>query len=422
MDAVIDYLPSPLDLSDVEGFSVENSEKKIFRKRVVTEPFSALAFKIVSDPYVDQLAYMRVYSGEIEVGSTVLNARLGKRERISKILIMHSNQREEVKKVGAGEICAVAGLKLVGTGDTLCDQKHPISFESLSFPEPVISIAIEPKSSADSEKLVKALQRLEREDPSFKMSFNPETGQTLISGMGELHLEIIADRLLREFRVAANVGAPQVSYRETITQKSRVEKEFVRETEKLHQYARVVLEVEPLKSESKFVFENKADLFSVPPQFINGVKIGIEEGLQSGAIAGFSVIDVKVTLLGGKFDQANSDEASFKIAASMAVSEAIRNAKPIILQPMMSVEVLVPDEYVSGVITDINSRRAHVSGISQRGSLQCVNAIAPLSGMFGYSTSLRSSTQGRATYTMQFHSYEEVPRNVLEQITGGATW
>ncbi len=419
MDGITRYLPSPLDLPDVEGVSVDGKETPETRRRLPEEPFSALAFKIVSDPYVEQLVYLRIYSGRLDVGTAVLNARLNKRERIAKILIMHSNQREEVSSVSAGDICAVAGLKLVGTGDTLCDQKHPISYESLSFPEPVISVAIEPKTTADSDKIAKALARLEREDPSFKVKYNPETAQTLISGMGELHLEIITDRLLREFKVAANVGSPQVSYRETITKKVKVEKVFERQLEKLSQYAKVVLELSTKDEgcKDRVQFENKLKI-PIPKEFVDGIKLGVEEACESGPIAGFSVLDLKVTLLDVGVDPTNSDEMSFKIASSLATSEGLQKACPILLQPMMRVEVLCPNEYVSSVIMDLNSRKARVNSISYNGDIQCVEAICPLSQMFGYSTSLRSHSQGRATYTMFFDNYEEVSNDVYKKVTG----
>lgn len=418
LDAVIRYLPSPLDIEEVTGFDTDDVEKKLTRKRSVDEPFCGLVFKIVSDPYVGQLAYARVYSGKLKAGEAVLNTRLGKRERVSKILIMHSNQREEVAEVKAGDICAVAGLKFSGTGDTICDQKHPISLEPLVFPAPVISIAIEPKSAADSDKLMKSLERLEREDPSFKVDYNSETGQTLISGMGELHLEIIADRLLREFRVAANVGKPQVAYRETITKRDVSSYLFERETEKLAQFAGVELRVEPLTDSEGLVFENQLAPTEVSKEFVRGIEVGIDEGMQAGPLAGFPMINLRITLLAVKTDPEKSDANAFKVAAAMAFRQAVRQANPILLEPVMRIEVLVPDEYVSNVITDLNSRRSRVNSIGTRGNLQCIDAVAPLSEMFGYSTQLRSVSQGRANYTMRFFKYEQAPRQVLERITG----
>lgn len=418
LDAVTRYLPSPLDLAEVKGFDVKDESKVLTRRRVPEEPFAALAFKIVSDAYVGQLAYARVYSGSIQAGEVVMNARLGKRERISKILQMRANQREEVKSASAGDIVAFAGLKLVGTGDTLCDQNHQISLEPLTFPEPVISIAIEPKSAADSDKLSKALERLEREDPSFNVRFNAETGQTLISGMGELHLEIIADRLMREFNVAANVGNPQVSYREAISKKGRSRYTFERETEKTKQFAEVEVAVEPYEGDEPFIFENKAPETAVPKEILVGVRKGVEEAMQAGPLAGFALINIKVTLLGGKFDPECSDANAFKVAAGSAIREAVRSCEPKLMEPVMAIEVLVPENYMSNVITDINSRRSRVNNIGSKGTLQCVDAVAPLAEMFGYSTQLRSISQGRATYTMRFSHYEEAPAQVKKRITG----
>jgi elongation factor G len=419
LDAVVHYLPSPLDLPDVEGFSIDNHDRIQTRKRTPEENMCALAFKIISDPFVGQLTYIRVYSGKLIAGEVVLNARLDKRERVSKILLMKANQREEVEEAYAGDICALAGLKLVGTGDTLCDQKHPISLEPLVFPEPVISIAIEPKSNADSEKLMKALERLEREDPTFKVKYNAETGQNLISGMGELHLDIITDRLLREFKVGANVGKPQVAYRETITKKVRAEEKFVRETEKSKQYAHVIIDIEASAPGKNFEFVNKAKELEVPKEFALGVEKGLEEAMQAGTIAGFPLINLKVTLVGGSFNGQDSDLNSFKVAATLALREGVRRASPILLEPMMNLEILVPENYLSNVISDINGRKSRINNIGTKNNLQLVQATAPLSEMFGYSTQLRSISQGRATYTMQFSNYEQVSKEVLTRITGG---
>lgn len=419
LDAVIRYLPNPLDFPMVEGFSADDHEKKISRKRSVDEPLVMLAFKIMTDPYVGQLAFVRVYSGKVNVGDTVLNTRVDKRERISKILQMHANQRTEVQTLEAGHIGAVAGLKLVSTGDTLCDQKHPMRLESLDVPEPVISIAIEPKSSADSAKISKALEALEREDPTFKVKMNQETGQTLISGMGELHLEIIVDRLFREFKVAANVGKPQVSYRETITTNSRKDYTFERETEKLHQYARVVLELAPLEGDGNLVFKNQVPDTKINAEFARGVKAGVEEAMQVGTIAGFPVVGLQVTLLDGTVNPETSDANAFKVAASIAMREAMRQGAPTLLEPVMNLEILVPEEYLSGVINDLNSRRAQILNIGMRGHLQKIEAKAPLAEMFGYSTQLRSVSQGRATYTMKFACYEPASKQVIEAISSG---
>ena len=418
LDAVTRYLPSPLDLNDVQGFDPKNEENVVVRKRTASEPLAALAFKIVTDPYVGQLAYIRVYSGSVKVGETVMNTRLGKRERISKILQMRANQREEITVAKAGDICALSGLKFVGTGDTLCDAKNLISLEPLTFPEPVISIAIEPKSAADNAKLEKSLDRLEKEDPSFRVKQNLETGQTLISGMGELHLEIIADRLKREFKVDANVGQPQVSFRETVSSAAKARYTFERETEKSKQFAEVSLKVEPHSGDERFVIENKASTNEIPAEMMAGVRTGIEEAQASGPIAGFPVINLKVTVLGGSFEPDVSEENAFKVAAASALREAIRNADPILMEPMMSLEILVPEDYISNIITDVNARRARVNNIGSKSNLQCVNATAPLSELFGYSTQLRSVSQGRATYTMQFETYEQASDQILKKITG----
>jgi elongation factor G len=418
LDAVVDYLPSPLDLPQVEGVSADDKEERVTRKRVSDEAFSALVFKIATDPFVGQLCYMRVYSGVLDNGEVTLNTRTSKRERIVKIFRMHANHREELTSAEAGDIVAVAGLRQIATGDTLCGQKDPIRFESIVFPEPVISIAIEPKSQADSDKLTKSLDRLMQEDPTFRVAFDSETAQTLISGMGELHLEIIVDRLQREFKVGANVGKPQVSYRETVTAAASAEHRFVRETQGLNQYAHVVITVEPGDLKGGLTFINRASESAIPAQFVRWVKTGLEEGMGAGPIAAFAMIGLKVTVTGGSFDPQNSDEAAFKVAASMALREAVRKASPTILEPRMSLEVIVPEDYVSNVIGDLNSRRAKVTNIGVRGHLQVIDALAPLSEMFGYSTKLRSLSQGRATYTMQFNCYEQVAQAVYDRITG----
>ena len=419
LDAVLNYLPSPLDLADVEGFTDDDREKRITRKRLPEEPMSMLAFKIQSDPYVGQVTYVRLYSGVLKVGDSVYNARTGKKERISKILLMDANQRHEVDQIIAGQIAALAGLKVVATGDTLCDPKHPIRLESLEVPEPVISIAIEPKSTADSAKLTKALERLENEDPTFHVRADSETGQTLISGMGELHLEIITDRLLREFKVAANVGRPQVSYRETISRKVKAVKTFQRETEKLKQFAHVELSISPGESGSGLSFENKANDNGLTDEIVRAIKRGLDEGMQVGVIAGFPLIGIHVVLQKVTVDPEAPDPNAFKIAASMALREGLRDANPLLLEPMMSLEILAPEDFLSNVINDLNGRRARVNNVGMRGHLQQVEAIAPLSEMFGYSTELRSISQGRATYTMRFASYEPVSDAVLQQITQG---
>jgi elongation factor G len=418
IDAVLMYLPSPVDLADVKGLSADDKEIEMARKRTIEDPMSGIIFKIMTDSYVGQLCFVRLYSGLLKVGETVFNSRTLKRERVAKILMMQANQREEVQEARAGDICAIAGPKGVATGDTICDQKHPIRFESVSFPEPVIAVAIEPKSAADSAKLLKSLDRLMMEDPTFRVTENQETGQTLISGMGELHLEIIVDRLKREFRAEANVGAPQVAYRETIGKAVRCAEEFRRDTGTLHQYALVKLSLEPIVDQGGLVFENKASPLEVPESLVQGVRKGLQETVLAGPMAGFGVLGVKATLLGGRFEVENSSELSFKIAAGMAMRKGFREADPKLLEPVMAIEVISPENYVSNVITDLNSRHARVSNVNARGHLQVVKATAPLSEMFGYSTELRSISQGRASYTMQFAAYEEVSKSTLEKITG----
>ncbi len=427
LDAVVALLPSPLDLPDVVGFSADDDEKEITRKRTPDEPFSGIVFKIVSDPFVGSLGYVRIYSGVLTAGGVALNSRTGKRERIAKLLLMHANQREELKEATAGDIVAVAGLKLAATGDTICDQDHPIRYESVQFPNPVISVAIEPKTTADSDKLQKSLERLATEDPTFRVYTDPETAQNLIAGMGELHLEIIIDRLKREFKVDANVGAPQVSYRETISTSTYIEEIFQRELANLKQFAGVKIDVSPVEEAGGkagptgaggLVFENKTGPLPLPPAFLKGIKSGLEEGMAAGPIAGFPVVGIKVGLKGIQMQQDVSDELAFKIAAGQALRNALRQAKPLLLEPVMSIEVLVPENYMSNVIADLNSRQARVSNIGLRGHLQVVDATAPLERMFGYSTGLRSITQGRATYSMQFSHYEPVSKQTMERITG----
>ena len=421
LDAVVALLPSPLDMPDVEGLSADDKEQEMSRKRLPSEPFSAIAFKIMSDPFVGQVAFLRIYSGSVEVGTAVYNSRTGKRERITKILMMQANQREEIPEAAAGDIVAVAGLKMVATGDTVCDQKSPIRYESVQFPTPVIAIAIEPKSGADADKLTKSLERLTVEDPTFRVALDPETGQTLISGMGELHLEIICDRLKREFKVDANVGVPQVSYRETVSSTASETEEFHRETAGLTQYAKVVISIEPAEGDAAqggLVFVNKASPSLVPPDFVKAVKTGLEDGMQAGPTAGFPAIGIKATLTGGGFQENVSDEIAFKIAAANAMRSAMRKAGPKLLEPVMAIEVLVPEAYMSNVINDLNARHARVSNVSLRGHLQVVDATAPLAEMFGYSTQVRSISQGRAAYSMKFSHYEPVSKSTLERITG----
>ena len=418
LDAVVAYLPSPLELDDVEGMSTDGKETRLVRKRIKTEPFSALAFKIATDPFVGNLCYIRVYSGELKVGSVVYNARLGKRERIQKILHMEANSRKEVEQASAGDIVAVVGLKAVSTGDTLCDQKAPISFESLSFPEPVINIAVEAKSTSDANKLTKALERLCAEDPSFQVKEDKDTGQTLLGGMGELHLEVMVDRLLREFNIAANVGSPQVAYRESISGLVKVEEAFERELSGQLKKASVTLSLEPSEEQEEFVFENKCSKTQLPSSFVDCVKDGVFSALLSGPIAGYPVVGVKVVLENAKFEEEYSDEVAFQIAGANAARSCLQKGNPLLLEPSMTVEVSVPEDYLSNVITDLNGRRAKVSNIGQRGHLQVVDAVAPLSEMFGYSTNLRSLSQGRATYTMKFCRYEQVSAETLARFRG----
>ena len=415
LDAVVNYLPSPLDIPPVQGINPETRENEV-RLPGEDEPFSALAFKIMNDPYVGQLVFLRVYSGTLCSGSHVYNSTKEKKERVGRLLRMHANKREEIEAVAAGDIAAAVGLKLTTTGDTLSDPQHPIMLEAMEFPEPVIAVAIEPKTKADEEKLGLALSRLALEDPTFKVTVDAETSQTLISGMGELHLEIIVDRLLREFKVEANVGKPQVAYRETIRQPAEARGRFVRQTGGRGQYGDVWLEVAPLPPGEGFVFENKIVGGAIPKEFIPPVEKGIREALETGVLAGYPMADVKVTLTDGSYHEVDSSEIAFKIAGSMAFKEACRKAKPVLLEPFMQVEVVVPEEYMGAVVGDLNSRRGRVQAMDTRAGSQVIRATVPLAEMFGYATDLRSMTQGRATYTMQFARYEEVPPAIGEEI------
>jgi elongation factor G len=422
LDAVLDYLPGPLDVPAVEGIepdkAAENGGRTATRKASDDEAFAALAFKIMADPYVGKLAYFRVYSGKLSAGSRVLNASTGKTERIGRILMMHANEREELEEVYAGDIAAGVGIKQVVTGDTLCAPDKPIKLETITFPEPVIKVAIEPKTKIDQEKMGVALGRLAEEDPTFQVRTNEETGQTEISGMGELHLEILVDRMLREFKVEANVGRPQVSYRETIRGTAqKVEGRLVRQTGGSGQYGIVYIDVEPNPGEG-FDFVNKIKGGSIPTEFIPAVEKGVEEALENGPRAGYPMVDVRVTLTDGKYHETDSSEIAFKVAGSLALKEAARRAKPVLLEPVFAVEVVTPEEYMGDVIGDLNRRRGQVKGMEQRGNAQVVTADVPLSEMFGYATDVRSNTQGRATYTMQFDRYEEVPPNIAEKVVG----
>ncbi len=417
LDAVVDYLPSPNDVPPIRGHLPQQDEHYETREASDEAPFSALVFKIATDPFVGRLTYFRVYSGQLEAGSHAQNTTQDKKERVGRLLQMHANKREEREVVYSGDIAAAIGLKFSKTGDTLSDRDHPIVLESMSFPEPVIRVAIEPKTKVDQDKLAEALQKLAEEDPTFRVHTDPETGQTIISGMGELHLEIIVDRLQREFKVNANVGRPQVAYRETIrTPVDKVEAKFVRQTGGRGQYGHVVINVEPTDSGIGFVFENEIHGGSIPREYVPSVEQGIKEAMESGVIAGYPLIDVKATLIDGSFHDVDSSEMAFKIAGSMALKDAVRRGDPVLLEPIMDVEVVTPDEYLGDVMGDLTSRRGKIGGMMQRSSAQVIGASVPLSEMFGYSTVLRSLSQGRAVYTMQFSHYDEVPKSKLEEI------
>jgi len=417
LDGVIDFLPSPLDVPAIRGTDPDDEEVEMLRRPDDAEPFAALAFKIMTDPYVGKLTFFRVYSGSIPTGTHVMNATNGKRERVGRILQMHANKREERDEVYAGDIAAAIGLKDVRTGDTLCDPDHVIVLESMKFPEPVISVAIEPKTKADQDKLGTGLSKLAEEDPTFRVYTDPETNQTIIQGMGELHLEIIVDRLRREFKVEANVGRPQVAYRETVRQTvEKVEGKFVRQTGGRGQYGHVVINLAPGQSGSGFVFENKIVGGSIPREYINPVEAGIRDALDSGTLAGYPIIDVAVQLIDGSYHDVDSSEMAFKIAGSMALKEAVRRASPVLLEPIMEVEVVTPSDYMGDIIGDLSSRRGKIGGMTDRAGARVIEATVPLGEMFGYSTTLRSMSQGRAVYTMQFGHYEEVPKSVAEEI------
>ncbi len=416
LDAIVDYLPSPKDVPAIEGKDPRDIEKTLHRECDVAQPFAALAFKIQNDPYVGQLTYFRVYSGKIEVGETAFNVAKGKKERLGRLLQMHANKREDVNVVKAGDIAATVGLRFTTTGDTLCNEGMPILLEKIDFPEPVISIAIEPKTKADEEKLSSALQRLAMEDPSFRITSNPDTGQTLISGMGELHLEIIVDRMKREFKVEGNVGQPQVAYKETISTAAQAEGKFVRQAAGRNQYGHCVVRFEPLKKGEGYQFVNKIQGNVIPKEFIPAIDKGLQESMLGGIIAGYQVVDIRATLLDGSFHDTDSTEVAYKIAASMAFKDAARMGNPLILEPIMACEIVCPDEYMGGVIGDLNSRRGKILNMSTRHGLQVIKAEVPLSTMFGYSTALRSSSQGRATFSMEFASYEPVTSQIAEEI------
>lgn len=421
INAIIDYLPSPLDIPPVEGILPGHEEDEdpeiVTRKADLDAPFSALAFKLVTDPYVGKLCYFRVYSGVLENGSYVYNSTKGKRERVSRILQMHANKRQELDKVQAGDIAAVVGFKSTGTGDTLCDQDNQIVLENMTFPEPVISVAIEPKTRASQEKMGIALTKLAEEDPTFRTFNNKETGQTIIAGMGELHLQIIVDRLLREFKVEANVGNPQVSYRESITQEAEAQGRFVRQSGGHGQYGDAKIRIKPGEQETGIVVHNKIVGGAIPKEFINPTIEGIKEACQTGPVAGYPVLDVDVELYDGSYHEVDSSEAAFKIAGSMAMQNALKKAKPTLLEPIQKVEIVTPEEYLGDVMGDVSSRRGRINTMSQREGVQVVDAFIPLAEMFGYATDLRSKTQGRATYSMVFDHYGEVPASILEELT-----
>jgi len=417
LDAVIDYLPSPVDVGSIEGESSENSET-VEREPSDNAPFSGLVFKIMTDPFVGQLAFLRVYSGTVEAGSTVFNATAGKKERIGRLLKMHANKREEIKLVRAGDIAAIVGPKSVSTGHTVCDPAHPIILESMDFMKPVISMAIEPKTKADQEKLADALAKLAQEDPTFERHRDEETGQTIISGMGELHLEVLVDRMLREFGVQANVGRPQVSYRESLTKPAKGEGRYVRQTGGRGQYGHAVIEIEPLPAEEgqKFLFVNKVVGGAIPREYISSVEKGIREAMVAGPLAGYEIEGVQVTLYDGSFHEVDSSEVAFKIAGSMAFKDAAQKAGPILIEPIMDVEVVVPEEYMGDVVSDLNSRRGRIERMDSRDRLKIIVGQVPLAEMFGYATDVRSITQGRATFTMHFGRYSKVPTNITEEV------
>jgi len=417
LDAVVDFLPSPIDIGEVKGTVPRDPETELSRLPNVDEPFSALAFKIMTDPYVGKLTYMRVYSGKLNSGSYVYNSNNGKKERISRVLLMHSNKREDRDSVEAGEIVAAVGLKNVKTGHTLCDQSNQIVLESMDFPEPVVAVSVEPVSKADQDSLSKSLSKLGEEDPTFKVSTDEETGQTIIAGMGELHLEILVDRLLREFKVQANIGKPIVAYRESITKSvENVETKFVRQSGGKGQYGHVVINVEPNDPGKGYLFENKIVGGVIPKEYIPSVDKGMQEALKNGVIAGYPIEDIKIQLVFGSYHDVDSSEMAFKIAGSMAIQDACKKASPKLMEPIMEVEVVTPDEYLGDVMGDISSRRGKIDGMSQRNEAQVIKANVPLSNMFGYVTDLRSISQGRAVFHMQFSHYHQVPASVETEI------
>jgi elongation factor G len=415
LDAVVDFLPSPIDIPPVKGINPDTNHE-VQRKADDNEPFSALAFKIMTDPFVGQLAFIRVYSGHLKTGDSVYNSRRQRSERIGRLLKMHANKREEISEIYAGDICACVGLRNVTTGDTICDEKHPILLESIEFPAPVIAVAVEPKTKGDQEKMGLALAKLAQEDPTFKVHTDPDSGQTIISGMGELHLEIIIDRMMREFSVEANVGKPQVAYRETIRKSAEAEGKYIRQTGGRGQYGHAKIRLEPNEPGKGYEFINEIVGGVVPKEFIKPIDQGMQEAMEGGVLAGYPMVDVRATLYDGSYHEVDSNEMAFKIAGSMAFKEAARKASPVILEPVMSVEVVVPEDFAGAIMGDLSSRRGRIEGMEHRAGSQVIKAIVPLAEMFGYATHMRSSTQGRATYSMHFARYEEAPRSVAEEI------
>ena len=421
LDAVVDYLPSPLDVPAVMAIVPESGDE-VRREADPDEPLAALAFKIATDPFVGKLAYLRIYSGTLDAGSYVLNATSEKRQRIGRLLRMHANKREEIEEARAGDIVAVLGFKKITTGDTICEVDQPLLLETMNFPEPVIGVAVEPKSKADQDKLADALTKLSEEDPTFRVKVDEDTGQTIISGMGELHLEVLVDRMVREFKVQANVGRPEVTYKETIGEATRVEHRFVRQTGGHGQFAHVVIEVEPGERGSGLVFEDEIKGGAIPKEYVSATEKGVREGMETGVLAGYPLIDIRVRLVDGSHHEVDSSEMSFKVAGSMAIKEAARKAKPILLEPIMDVEVVTPPEYMGDVTGDLNSRRGKVAGMVPRGDTQVIAASVPLAEMFGYATALRSVTQGRAVYSMEFARFEPAPKQVVERFTRAVGW
>ena len=416
LDAVVDYLPSPVDTPETKGHNPDKMDEVVIRKADDKEPFSALAFKIMADSFVGQLIFIRVYSGQLKSGDSVLNPRTGKTERIGRLLKMHANKREDISEILAGDICAAVGLKNVSTGDTICNEDHPIALESITFAVPVISVAVEPKTKADQEKMGMALAKLAQEDPTFKVHTDPDSGQTIISGMGELHLEIIVDRMMREYKVEANVGKPQVAYRETIRKHSEAEGKYIRQTGGRGQYGHAKIYLDPQPAGTGYDFVNDIVGGSVPKEFIKPIDQGIREALEGGILAGYPMVDVKATLYDGSYHDVDSNEMAFKIAGSMAFKEAARKASPVLLEPVMAVEVVTPEDFAGTIMGDLSSRRGRIEGMEHRAGSQVIKAIVPLAEMFGYATHMRSSTQGRAEYSMHFARYEEAPRSVAEEI------